>query len=77
MSSGYQECVCCGGVFVSKGNGDRWCHECIAAGCDPSGMSPCEIPQCPRCDVRASLMTDGRWHANCDGPCPNKGLVFS
>jgi hypothetical protein len=73
---GYHDCDCCGVTVV-----DRFlCDGCAKAGCEANGagiFDDCQVPQCLDCcegdGPRASFMSDGKWHSNCDEPCPNVG----
>lgn len=73
--SGYHDCDCCGETIV----GARLCDGCKKAGCEKNKegvYDDCQIPMCPECETRASLMNDGKWHSNCEDGCPNEGKVW-
>lgn len=63
------DCPCCGEAVYSD---DMLCDACEEAGCEPNGedvFDDCQIPECPECETRASLMSDGHWHDNCEDDC--------
>jgi hypothetical protein len=77
--SGYHDCECCGDIILDA----HFCDACFKAGCPATtddnvrDDGDCQIPQCFECcegdGPRASLLSDGRWHSNCDEGCPNAG----
>lgn len=83
-SSGYVDCFCCGEtIVVDDCSEPSLCDGCVKAGCpdDADDTAGCQIPQCFECcdgdGPRASLMNDGKWHSNCDEPCPNAGKSWT
>jgi hypothetical protein len=82
MTSGYVNCYCCDDIFVAEYEDEHnigilLCDGCVKADCPETGDCYCQIPQCFECcngdGPRASLMSDGKWHSNCDDDCVNAG----